>query len=265
MQIKRIWLVSFSPTGTSKRIIDAIASGMGDIPCEAVDLTYPDAVSDTSFNDDELVIIGVPVYSGRVAPLAVKRLAAVHGQNTPAVIVVTYGNREFEDALIELKHITEHAGFRPLAGCSFIGEHSFSGLDMPVAQARPDSADLLKARAFGLKIIEKLTVVPDSEPGSGLNVPGNIPYKESMGPLPFTPAVIQSECTRCAACISSCPAGAISMDPGIVMDRSLCIFCCACIKICPEGAIKIDAAPVLKIRKWLYENCRERKEPELYL
>ncbi len=265
MKIKKIRLICFSPTRTSKTVIEAIASGMGDIPCEAIDLTYPDTHSKLHFAADELAIIGVPVYAGRVARLAVERLAAIQGSGTPAVIVVTYGNRAFEDALIELRNITENAGFNPIAACSFIGEHSFSGADMPVAANRPDTADLVTAKAYGVAIGEKLAEGMGTESARSLKVPGNVPYKERVAPLPFTPLVIQAKCSQCAACISTCPAGAISLESEIKMDPELCIFCCACIKNCPEAAIEIAAAPVKQIRQWLYEHCSERKEPELYL
>lgn len=201
----------------------------------------------------------------RSHPLAVKRLAAIQGSSTPAVIVVTYGNREFEDALVELRDIAEKAAFKPLAACTFIGEHSFSGSETPIAAERPDSDDLVTAEKFGSKIIEKLLSVEDFASFTSLDIPGDFPYKEGGGSLPFSPTVIEADCTECETCIPTCPAGAISLDPGIAVDKNLCIFCCACIKICPEGAMIIDAAPIKAKRQWLYENCAERKEPELYL
>ncbi len=267
MKITKIWLVSFSPTRTSKKVIDAIASGIRDIPFETIDLTYPDNFSKKiHFAADELVIIGVPVYAGRVAPLAVKRLETITGNNTPAVIVVTYGNREFEDALIELRDIAMEAGLNPLAACSFIGEHSFSGIETPIGAGRPDSVDLAAAEAFGEKIMAKIAAVVENPATEyRLEVPGNIPYKAGMGSLPFTPMVNHSQCTLCAECITSCPAGAISLASEIEIDPKLCIFCCACVKNCLQGAMEIDAKPIKEKRQWLYEHCAERKEPELYL
>jgi len=265
MKIKKIWLISFSPTRTSKSVIDALASGMSDIPRESLDLTYPDHVSDVEFAEDELVIIGAPVYAGRVAPLAAERMAAIRGKNTPAIIVVTYGNRDFEDALVELRDIAEKADLNPLAACTFIGEHSFSGPDTPIAVSRPDAVDLAVAKEFGVKIINKLTTIEDVAAAPRAHVPGNTPYKEAMGSLPFSPTVIESDCTQCEACLPTCPTGAISLKSQIEVDVDACIFCCACIKNCPEGAIIIDAAPLKEKRQWLYENCVERKEPELFL
>jgi ferredoxin len=265
MKINKIWLISFSPTRTSKKVIDAIATGFQGVPTETIDLTYPDTISTMLFGPDELVIIGVPVYSGRVAPLAVKRLAVIQGDNTPAVIVATYGNRDFEDALVELLDIALNKSFRPVAACTFIGEHSFSGAKTPIAAGRPDSDDLTKAEAFGRKISEKLTSLKGPETAHCPNVPGNIPYKEGAGSIPFTPLLIESACTQCSMCLSACPTGAISLETKIEIDCDTCIFCCACIKICPENALIIDADPLKQTRQRLFENCAVRKEPELFL
>ncbi len=265
MKIKKIWLISFSPTRTSKKIVDAIASGIEGIPSETIDLTYPDKIPTMRFGSDELVIIGVPVYAGRVAPLAVKRLAALQGDNTPAVVAVLYGNRDFEDALVELLDIVLNKSFKPAAACTFIGEHSFSGSKTPIAAGRPDSEDLAQAKAFGSKIGDKFASLKSPETAQCPTVPGNIPYKEGAGPMPFTPLLIESACTQCSACLSVCPTGAISLESKIEIDCAACIFCCACIKICPENALTLDAGPLKQKQQWLFEHCAERKEAELYL
>jgi len=265
MKIDKIWTVSFSPTGNSKRIIESIASTIKRIPVEHIDRTSPDAVSSIQFGPRDLVVIGAPVYAGRVAPLAVTRIQDIRAERTPAVIVVTYGNRDFEDALIELKDITEKAGFIPIAAGAFIGEHSFSGPSTPIAAGRPDAYDLAAARDFGEKISEKLSEIEELKVSYCPEVPGNRPYKEGMAKLPFTPLLQASQCTQCELCIAACPTGAISLNSRIEIEQSLCIFCCSCIKTCPEHALTIDAAPLQQKQQSLYEQCSERKEPQLYL
>lgn len=270
MEIKKIWLISFSPTGTSKKAIEAIGSGITDsasLPVEVVNLTYPDAISELQIGADELAVFGVPVYAGRVAPLAVNRLAAVKGAMGPAVIAVTYGNREYEDALVELSDLAEKAGFCLIAGCTFIGEHSFSAAATPIAVGRPDAGDQTIARGFGKKIFKKIKGIETSqEAKSSLpEIPGNRPYKDGMASLPITPQVDVSSCTHCGECVSTCPGGAITLSSNLEIDSELCIFCCACIKTCPEEAVSIAAPPMQEKRQWLFENCVEPKKPEIFI
>jgi ferredoxin len=264
MNIDKVWTVYFSPTGNSKRVVTAIASGFAGVPAENIDLTSPDAVSGRQFGPRDLVVIGVPVYAGRVASLATTRLAAISGHNTPAVVVVTYGNREFEDALMEMKDLSVNAGFSPIGAGAFIGEHSFSSPEQPIASGRPDTLDLTTAKEFGERISKKLSEIKDLKPSLFPDVPGNRPYKDGMGNLPFTPSLLEEQCTRCELCLSACPTGAISLQAKIEIDPNLCIFCCSCIKTCPESALEIDAAPIKEKRQWLYEEFQKRKEPQLY-
>jgi len=264
MNINNVWTLFFSPTGTSRKIVDAIAASIPGVKRSSLDLTYQGIENIKPFQGDELVVIGVPVYAGRVAPLAAQRLQGIQGRKTPVVVVVLYGNREYEDALVELRDIAIAASLHPVGAAAFIGEHSFSNQQMPTAQGRPDHADLASAASFGRYIFHKIDKVQDLNNLSHLQVPGNTPYKESMGPIPVTPKVDQAVCTLCGLCVSSCPSGAIVIDEDLAMDVSKCIFCCACIKTCPEEAVFIDAPLILEKRQWLHENCAHRKEPELY-
>lgn len=265
MNIDRIWTISFSPTGNSKQIIEAIAADFAGVLIEHIDRTHPRGMPSIEFGGNDLVVIGVPVYAGRVAPLAVTRLQGLIGDRTPAVIVVTYGNREFEDALVELKDITLKAGFIPIAAGAFIGEHSFSGPATPIAAGRPDSHDLTTAKGFSEKIRAKLSNIGKFTTSHIPDVPGNRPYKDGMGKLPFTPLLLVDQCTECQLCVTACPTGAISFNSQIAIDQNLCIFCCSCIKNCPEHALVIDAAPVQQKRQALFEQCSVRKEPQMYL
>ncbi|MBW2660283.1 MAG: 4Fe-4S binding protein [Deltaproteobacteria bacterium] len=264
MNIRRIWGVTFSPTQTSKKIVNAINSAFPDAEHDSLDLTYPGNIRKKAFDSDDLVVIGVPVYAGRVSPLAVQRLSTIKGNSTPAILVVLYGNREYEDALIELRDLAVAASFIPVAASAFIGEHSFSSPQAPIAPGRPDDSDLALAASFGRKIFQRISQLQDFSKLSSLGVPGNIPYKEGMESPPVTPKVDQAACTLCGMCISTCPGEAITIENNLVMDVEHCIFCCACIKTCPEDAVSIDAPPLLEKKQWLHKNCARRKEPELY-
>lgn len=141
-------LVFFSPTHTSAKIARAIGEGIGMGRRIETDLTLDESDSPIEINDS-LTVIAAPVYGGRVAPVALQRIKRLKGNNSPAIVVVVYGNRDYEDALLELRDTVASLGFTPLSAGAFIGEHSYSTAEMPVAAGRPDATDLQIARTFG--------------------------------------------------------------------------------------------------------------------
>jgi flavodoxin len=178
MSYDTVKLVYFSPTGTTKKILQAIARGMPVARIDHLDLTPPQA--ETQLLDeitDELTILGAPVYAGRLPIEAVRRLRRLKAGEAPAIVVVVYGNRAYEDALLELKDLAGEQGSRPLAAGAFIGEHSYSTSGRPIAHGRPDEADLNQAGEFGKRAFQKLTNVREPERMPALEVPGNFPYK----------------------------------------------------------------------------------------
>lgn len=266
MKISTVVPIFFSPTGTSKKVVTALSSGFeGAEIKDAIDLTYAAPAQPLKLKQDDLTLFALPVYAGRLPALAVERLKAIDGNNSLAVVTVVYGNREYEDALIELCDLARSMSFRVIAACTFIGEHSFSSTDLPIAPGRPDNQDLSMAESFGKKIRQHL-LEKGSDSLASPEVPGDSPYKDAMPSLPFTPEVDDTTCTGCGICLSTCPAEAISLKDDIAaMDVAACIFCCACIKNCPESAVKIAAPPLVEKAVWLHENCATRKEPLIFL
>lgn len=120
-----------------------------------IDLTTDENSSPIEIKDS-ITIIAVPVYAGRVAPIALQRLRRLRGNNAPAILITVYGNRDYEDALVELRDETIQLGFTPLAAGAFIGEHSYSRPNMPIAEGRPDITDLQTAEQFGKDCLTKL-------------------------------------------------------------------------------------------------------------
>jgi ferredoxin len=264
MNIQKVHTVFYSPTRTSFKICSAIAAGLGKPAGQEIDLTYARAGVQQTFGSDEAVVIAVPVYGGRVAPTALRRLAGIHGQATPAVIAVVYGNREFEDALVELYDVVIQAGFFVVGAGAFIGEHSYSTAEMPVAPGRPDGDDLVIARGFGAKIGNALAALQEAGLLRLAPLPGNRPYKDGVSSLPFGPQLDTAACTLCGSCVEACPVGAISLGDHLAIDVSLCTICCSCIKTCPEEALSISQTPARAKMEWLHTNCQARKEPQLF-
>lgn len=142
MNCSHIVAVYFSPTHTSRRIAREVARGTGLDLLEEIDLTCDAGCDPIVLPQDALILLAAPVYGGRVAPTALERLARLRGQGQAAVAVVVYGNRDYEDALLELSDRAKDWGLTPVAAGAFIGEHSYSRPSLPVAEGRPDEDDL---------------------------------------------------------------------------------------------------------------------------
>jgi ferredoxin len=266
MKIDALKLVYFSPTGTGKKVIQSIAQGINQTNVELIDVSRPAArKKELHTSENELLAVAVPVYMGRVPALLGEWLHAVKAHNTPAVIVVVYGNREYDDALLELKDILTKQGCIPIAGAAYIGEHSFSSSETPTAQGRPDADDLNHAEALGRKINEKLRLVSSMDQIPELNIPGNYPYGGITELWDVDFIAVSEACVQCGICAEGCPVGAIDPEDSTLIDKEKCITCCACIKTCPQTARTIKEGPVKNAAIRLNTLYKERKEPEFYL
>lgn len=250
--LKKLITFCFSPTGTSRQQLMAVAKGMGaeetvhhDCTCTSEELPV--------LNGEEVALFAVPVYGGHVAPLALKRMEQVRGAQTPAVLLVTYGNRHFEGALTELEAFVRERGFVPVAAGAVIGEHSYSNAQHPIAAGRPDAADLALAEEFGRKVADKLRLgggtaaVDTSVLAARLETPeasltafrsfvAEYSKKMQENPVKVYPSGNDDLCTHCGTCVSVCPTQAITTGNETKTDGTRCIRCCACVKECPTGA-----------------------------
>ncbi|SEG27307.1 4Fe-4S binding protein [Parabacteroides chinchillae] len=261
MHYNRVHLIYFSPTHTSAKIAYAIAEGLDAVTFSESDITHetPDKIENV---EEELTIIAVPVYGGRVAETAIERLRMFRSNQAPVIPVVLYGNRDYEDALKELCDLVTELGFIPVMAGAFIGEHSFSRKDMPIAAGRPDDMDIQKAMTLGKDVLKKLSSLRSLEDITPLQVKGNFPYKIKGASTPQAPVTDEELCTQCEYCIEICPTDAISiLDTGMFSNPERCIKCCACVKECPEGARTFDTP----YTAMLHKNFSARKEPELFI
>jgi ferredoxin len=259
--------VFFSPTRTGCQVVEQVARGISAERVETIDLTSPlsDTLGVVNVKSD-VVILGAPVYGGRIPSLAVSRLRRLKAKKIPAVLVVVYGNRAYEDALLELKDLALQIGCVPVAGSAFIGEHSYSTSAYPIAAGRPDLDDLAIARDFGRQIGNLLRHINSVENLHPLHVPGNFPYRDYPGNIDHVcPTTDEATCQLCGGeCASVCPSAAIVIHEKVITDPAACILCCACVKACPTGARKMDNPRINRSREWLLTKCAIYQRPGLF-
>lgn len=268
--------VVFSPTGTSGRIareiVSTLSSACGDFNggIADIDVTCRDGVSVT-FGSDEYVVISAPVYGGHMAPMAKERMRGISASGTPCILVVLYGNRAFENALRDMSEFVSELGFVPVAAAAFIGEHSYSTVETPIAAGRPDDRDLIDAHTFALDIVGRMAegcigpvdvskLADEPSPEQSLRnfrkFVMDYQRQQQEAPRRFIPEVDMDVCNECGECYQVCPTGAISATVNGV-DAERCIKCCACVKACPAGAWSLFTP----FARPLSENFRVRKSP----
>ncbi len=275
VNVKRVWAVYFSATGTTERVVTRIADGIAGelgVPRERCDFTLPGArQSALSFSVDDVVVFGTPVYAARVPNVLLKYVETVRGNGALSVPVVLFGNRNYDDALIELRDILEKGGLRTVAAAAFVGEHSFSYV---LAGGRPDEADMSVADDFARQVVAKVKTINDGQSLAPVNVKGvPFPYRDYFRPrdtqgnpidLRKVKPVTGAACTDCKLCAEVCPMGSISYD-NVREYTGICIRCGACVKKCPQHARYYDDAAYLHHQRELEEGLTRRAEPELFV
>lgn len=247
----------FSATGTTQKIVQEIGQ-VFDAGSRQRDLLREPLDGPTTVGADSLAIVGMPVYGGRIPAHCADMLKNLKGTNSPAIAVVVYGNRDYDDALLELRDILRDNGFLVFAAGAFVARHSM----LPrVAETRPDQSDLRAIAEFSRQCGAKLKRMTGEE--EAVPVKGEFPYKQAVG-VPLRPSA-DKRCTACGVCANVCPTAAISKEAPPSRDKKRCISCAACVTVCPERAMDFRGIPYRLFEPILGWAFRARREPQTFL
>ncbi|MDC7289337.1 EFR1 family ferrodoxin [Blautia schinkii] len=259
----------FSPTGGTKRVMDFMAE---ELPVDCwVDLSVRDFdYSQFSFDEKDVCLIAVPSYGGRVPGIVLERLRSMQVRGARAVLVAVYGNRHYDDTLLELRNEAVSSGFVVRAAVAALAEHS---IVRQYAAGRPDEEDRKQLHELARKIKSSLEAEGECAQVSGADseeedereplIPGNMPYREYHG-VPVKPKAGKA-CNKCGKCAQLCPVGAIPKDEPGSVEEEKCISCMRCVSVCPQHARKVNPIIIMATAKKLKNVCSERKENELFI
>lgn len=271
MEIKKVWAMYFSPTGGTQKAVQTVAEDVAkqlEIPFEVYDFTLPQKREEVaSFTETDLVFLGTPVIAGRVPNVLLPYLDTIVGSGAYGVPMVSFGNRNFDDALIELRDIMEKDGFRTIAGGAFVSEHSFSYI---LSAGRPDAQDYAVMHAFADDIVKKCK--SDFVYEAPAFVEGETPIRPYFKPqdrygkhidIRKVKPKTSDACCGCGICAEVCPMGSIDADTFECVR--ICIKCNACVKKCPSQAKYFDDPGYIYHKEELEELYEGRSEPKYFV
>lgn len=252
-----IYKMVFSPTGGTERAADQVARAFAK---EAVTIDLTDAGADfgrIQLTPQDICVAAVPSFGGRVPGIAAARMREIRGNGAQAVLLTAYGNRAYDDTLLEMKEILTGAGFRCVAAIAAVAEHSIMH---QFAKDRPDREDLEELLRFGKQVRR---CMEEEQIREELTLPGTVPYRKYEG-IPIRPAASR-KCTRCGLCAQRCPVRAIPKDHPDRTNKKNCISCMRCLAECPVQARRINGLLAAIAGKKMKKSCSGRKRNELFL
>lgn len=241
----------FSPSDTTRKYAKAMTDAFGG-ESQLIDLTHGSCEIESELIDGDTVLLISPVYAGRIPALAADLFRQIDGHGMRAIVAVVYGNRDYDDALLELADIAVNDGFDVIAAGAFIAQHC---IFPKVANGRPDTSDMAVAADF-------MERAKESDNLDISTIKGNRPYKKP-GAVPLQPQTDENECLSCGVCARECPTGAI--DPvTLATDKNKCITCCRCIAVCGSHARKFKGVKYATVSKIFCAQNSKRRGTELF-
>jgi len=253
---QKINALYFSPTGNTKSVVKSMISGFN-VQWDEIDLTpYENRDTVYSFDADELVFVGTPVYGGHIPIVAENRIKLLKGNNTPIVLVVTYGGIHYSNALYELQQIVSPNGFTTIGAAAVVAEHNVVG---KIASGRPNIQELTAISAFSNRVFSKTLQTNNLK---NVFIKRNMPIslRNKYPAVPYG----NKKCINCGVCAKQCPVKAI--DNPRKKAYQACIRCMRCIKYCPRNARTFSKMIMVGVRLLLSFTSRSvENQPAFFL
>ena len=275
--VSSVQCLYFSPTGSTRKIVETVSKGMGVPVKTSISITTPhERASFSSQVEGDLIIVGIPVYTGTFPSLILPPLNKIDGNGHWALPIAVCGNVRMGTCLAELCGILKRQGFSIPAAGNFIAQHSFTCEDFPIGKGRPNKEDLRKATEFGRRVIDKIAKDPEDityqyghntyirmYASGSTEAEGFASMPERYRPLIKVSDHFNELCQECGNCVEACPTGSIDPTSYRIEDET-CIRCFACTDVCDSGVKEKVVQPKEQLASWFRHRAAERGEPLLY-
>jgi NADPH-dependent glutamate synthase beta subunit-like oxidoreductase/flavodoxin len=243
-------VIYFSQTGSTKKIAEAIYSGIKSATRQGEITTLRDA-DVRRLVEFDLIGLGCPVFEFKTPTnfkAFIESMPNLEGKH--CFLFATHG---LDRGMIfrDMGEVLLQKGLTVIGYHSCYGEVRMPSIPRPYfTDGHPGSIDLKEAADFGKEMVERSLRVSQGEKGL---IPDILSMKERL--FPPEPAVelkLNKEKCRypiCRLCMDNCPVEGcinLSQHPAVFAKKEKCLNCYFCWKICPSGAIEADWEPLAK-------------------
>ena len=259
-------VIYYSQTGNTKKIAQAIHTGMSDLSAQC-DIARLQDVDTEDLTKYDLIGLGAPVWHRREPAHEMNfieyTMDSVEGKQGFAFC--THG-------LLPGRFLARVVPIMTQRGIIVVGWNNwYCSVTMPekpkpyFTDGHPDEIDLNEAKSFGREMVERsrriyageTQLIPTLPKGREYDelYPGTESLRrinlEKLGWVDlrnFDFKVNKEKCMypKCTVCIDNCPTHSINLSVSPPVFRKSCDRCWFCEQICPRGAIEVDWEPQVK-------------------